>query len=200
MARLALSKSSLSREKGQLSLFRRFLPSLDLKRRQLIAERAKAAAELIEARQAIAENQALIGAEVPMLANAEVDLTGLVRLTGVVLGEENLLGTRLPLLESIEIEVLPYGTMVRPHWVDRVVELLHRMLELHTLADVAEQRLALLDVAVRKITQRVNLFEKVLIPRTAANIKRIQIYLSDAERAAVVNSKLAKTRHAAVPA
>jgi V/A-type H+-transporting ATPase subunit D len=48
--------------------------------------------------------------------------------------------------------------------------------------------------AVRKITQRVNLFEKVLIPTTEKNILRIRIYLGDAERAAVVRSKIVKTK------
>jgi V/A-type H+-transporting ATPase subunit D len=32
----------------------------------------------------------------------------------------------------------------------------------------------------------------VLIPKTKGNIKKIQIYLADAERAGVINSKLAK--------
>ena len=42
MARLALNKSSLGRERTRLRSFERFLPSLDLKRRQLMGERAKA--------------------------------------------------------------------------------------------------------------------------------------------------------------
>ena len=42
MARVSLSKASMSREQRQLKSYRQFLPSLDLKRRQLIAERAKA--------------------------------------------------------------------------------------------------------------------------------------------------------------
>ena len=51
-----------------------------------------------------------------------------------------------------------------------------------------------LDLAVRRITQRVNLFEKILIPTAKKNIQRIRIYLGDAERAAVVTSKLAKVK------
>jgi len=49
-------------------------------------------------------------------------------------------------------------------------------------------------MAERVATQRFNLFEKVLTPQTEANIKKIKIYLSDAERAAVVNSKIAKKK------
>ncbi|MEM9656923.1 MAG: V-type ATP synthase subunit D, partial [Planctomycetota bacterium] len=48
----------------------------------------------------------------------------------------------------------------------------------------------------RRITQRVNLFEKVLIPRSQENIKQIQIGLSEQERSAVVRSKIAKKKHA----
>jgi V/A-type H+-transporting ATPase subunit D len=38
----------------------------------------------------------------------------------------------------------------------------------------------------------VNLFDKILIPTAKKNIQKIQIYLADAERAAVVRSKLTK--------
>ena len=39
-----------------------------------------------------------------------------------------------------------------------------------------------------------NLFDKVLSPRTGENIKKIKIHLSDTERAAVINAKLAKSK------
>jgi V/A-type H+-transporting ATPase subunit D len=46
------------------------------------------------------------------------------------------------------------------------------------------------------VSQRVNLFEKVLIPNARRDIARIKIFLSDIERAAVVTSKIAKSKHA----
>ena len=42
------------------------------------------------------------------------------------------------------------------------------------------------------MTQRTNLFEKILIPRARENIRKIQIHLADADRAAVVRSKITK--------
>jgi V/A-type H+-transporting ATPase subunit D len=59
---------------------------------------------------------------------------------------------------------------------------------------VRRQRVARLHVQVRRITQRVNLFEKVLIPRAQQNIKRIQIGLGEQERTAVVRSKISKRK------
>lgn len=196
MARLALNKSSLSREQNQLKAFERFLPSLDLKRRQLIAERAKAVQTLKETQQEIDTRTRSIGEQLPMLSNEGVKLEKLVTVSDAKLSEENIVGTRLPLLDSIEVEVCDYALMGNPAWVDAVVEQLRAILELRVRLQVEERRLELLLASVKIITQRVNLFDKVLIPRARKNMKRIRIYLSDAERAGVINSKLAKSKRA----
>jgi V/A-type H+-transporting ATPase subunit D len=57
---------------------------------------------------------------------------------------------------------------------------------------VAARRARILQQAVRRTTQRVNLFDRILIPEARKNIKRIQIFLGDQERDAVIRSKLAK--------
>jgi V/A-type H+-transporting ATPase subunit D len=196
MARLSFSKSALSREAKQLKTYERFLPSLDLKRRQLMAERAKARAQLARTQRETEALRRRVGEVLPMLANHEVELEGLVRVSRARLGRENLVGTRLPVLEGVDLQVRDYGLIAKPHWVDRVVRELGKMLELQVARQVQQRRLELLDAAVRKVTQRVNLFEKVLIPRTRENIRRIGIALSDAERAAVVRAKIAKGKRA----
>jgi len=60
------------------------------------------------------------------------------------------------------------------------------------LVQVTAERVRLLEVAARKVTQRTNLFEKILIPRAQGNIRKIRIYLADADRASVVRSKITK--------
>jgi V/A-type H+-transporting ATPase subunit D len=131
-----------------------------------------------------------------MLANPNVDLAGLVRVSDVELGEENRLGTVLPTLVDVQAQVRPYGLLAKPHWVDALAEELQaaarRTLEIRLHVARAER----LAAALKIVTQRVNLFEKVLIPRTEAHIRRIQVQLSDAERAAVVRAKIAKTKRA----
>ena len=198
MSRLALNKASLTRQTRQLKQYREFLPSLDLKRRQLIAEQQRARTALRALRE---EREALppqVGERLPMLANLDVDLTDLVRVAGVELEEQNLVGIRLPRIVEVRLAYRPYGLLGKPQWVDPLVGLLERGLRLRIELQVAEERLRRLDDAVRVVTQRVNLFDKVLIPRTQDEIKRIRIYLADAERAAVVRSKIAKAKRAAV--
>jgi V/A-type H+-transporting ATPase subunit D len=200
MATLALNKTSLHKENERLRTFERFLPTLDLKRKQLLMERAKAAATLAGVQADLSAIQGIVAAQLPMVSNELVDLTKLVEVTDVQLTTENVVGAYVPVLKSFECQTRPYGYLGRPHWVDSIAVRLREMLELSIRIQVARRRFELLEVAARKITQRVNLFEKVLIPRTRQNIKRIRLFLSDAERISVVQAKIAKGKQMAAEA
>ncbi len=197
MSRIPLSKSQLTREKDNLASYQRFLPALDLKRQQLMTERARARREIADLRAKLAAQPAEIGEALPMLADRRIDLSGLVRLGEVKLGTQNVTGVRMPVVESVEVHRASYGYMARPHWVDALIDRLEAALKLRVEIDVAERRLAVLERAVVRVTQRVNLFDKVLIPQARDNIRRINVYLGDAERAAVVGAKIAKRKREA---
>ncbi len=194
MARLALNKSSLSHQSKQLKGYREFLPSLDMKRRQLIAERNRARQTVRRLKAELEKIDPLIIEHLPMLSNERVELSDLVRVADIDLDQENVMGTRLPRVIKVHLHVRDYALLGKPHWVDRLVDYLKKALEQRTQIQVAQQRLALLERAARIITQRVNLFDKVLIPKTLRNIKKIQIYLSDSARDAVIRAKLAKNK------
>jgi len=195
MARLQLSKTSLTSEKRKLAGFERFLPSLDLKRRQLTAVRARTIETIADLSEQIDTLRQDIADKLPMLANSDIDLNALVQVKTVSVKTENVVGVRLPRLDEADIEIRPYAYLGKPHWVDVLALALQQMLDLRLRLRVEHRRIVLLDHAVRTVTQRVNLFDKVLIPRTRQNIKRIEIFLSDAERAAVVRAKIAKSKH-----
>lgn len=196
MARIALSKSAQQRERQNLQMYQRFLPSLDLKRRQLMGEQTRAQEALSQAQIQVASLMSDMAGNIPMLANQGIDLEALVGIDSVQLGEENVLGVRLPVLEKVNTRVRDYSLMAKPHWVDAVADRLVQFLELKIQIQVHVERVRLLDHAIRRTTQRVNLFDKVLIPGARRHIKRIQIFLADTERAAVVRSKIAKRRNA----
>jgi V/A-type H+/Na+-transporting ATPase subunit D len=196
VAKLKLSKSALAQERSQLKLYERTLPSLDLKRRQLSIELAKATTALEEARRAVEALESGIGEQLPMLANPEIELSGLVQMTDFELVEENVVGVRLPLLKRIHCTVADYSLLAKPAWVDVLVERLRDAAEQRTQVLVATERVRILKYQEKRVTQRVNLFDKILIPNARRNIQRIQIFLGDAERAAVVRSKIAKAKQA----
>jgi len=194
MAKLRLSKSSLQQQQQQLKLYRKLLPSLDLKRRQLTVEAQKARAEHQAAISAAELLEARIGQELPMLADEHLDFSGLVEMRGYRVGEQNVVGTRLPILEHVEFTVAEYSRLATPAWIDLLVQRLKDAAEARVRAHIAGQRVTVLEQTVRRTTQRVNLFEKILIPTAKKNIQRIRIALGDAERAAVITSKLAKVK------
>ncbi len=194
MARLPLNQTSLHDQSKRLAAFERFLPSVDLKRRQLIAERNKATRKLAERREQLQTVLNRAAEELVMLDGAALDLTGLVAVSGCDVAEENQMGVRLPVLREVRCEERPYALLASPPWLDHLVEFLIDAMELELHCRVDAERLRLLEEAVRKSTQRFNLFDKVLIPRTRANIRRIQLFLADQSTAAVVRAKIAKSR------
>ena len=194
MAKLAINKSSLKHRRDQLGLFQRFLPSLDLKRQQLLTEQKKAQKELAKAEQEIEElTRSLTGLMEPLGAY-QMDLSGLVSIDSVVIEEENIVGARLPVAREVKFKTAAYSTLAKPFWVDFLVEYMQQMATLRVHVQVHRERVKRLNLQVRRITQRVNLFEKVLIPRAQVNIKRIRIGLGEDERSAVIRSKIAKKK------
>jgi V/A-type H+-transporting ATPase subunit D len=194
MAKLKLSKQSMHHQQEQLKLYKRLLPSLDLKRRQLTMEAQKAQEEHAAA---VAEIEALetrIGEELPMLADENLHLRDLVVVKGYKLGEQNIVGVRLPVLESLDCQIADYSPLATPAWLDMLVQRLKDAKTCRLRAEIAAQRLDILRLQLRRVTQRVNLFDKILIPTAHSNIQRIRIYLGETERAAVVTSKLAKSK------
>lgn len=196
MAKLALNKSALSKEKQKKVSYGRYLPSLEMKQKQLLLERKKAEQALLQHNQDIAALEYAVYQKLPMLAVKNIEMQGLVTVAGYKLIEENLLGTKVPLLESITFNRADYGYLARPHWFDDLVIALEKMMKLKMEEQVLHIRLSRLKTAARTITQRVNLFSKVLIPQAESNIKKIALFLADQERAGVVRSKLAKKKAA----
>jgi len=195
VAKLQLSKSALSKERSALKTYQQFLPSLDLKRQELMSQRAKAKQVLAETKINLEKLSQTMAEQIPMLSNDKVDLTELVIVSNVDLERQNVMGAHLPVLTTVSVDIRPYSFLAKPHWVDGVAAKLKDLLTLRIQIQVEQQRLELLNAAVRTVTQRVNLFDKVLIPQAKKNIKKIKIYLSDLETAAVVNAKLAKDKH-----
>jgi len=110
--------------------------------------------------------------------------------------DEHLLGLRLPMLRAVEFDEKPYSILSTPFWLDELVACIKDVATYRLRLQVYRARVSRMEGAVRRVSQRVNLFEKVLIPNARRDIARIKIFLSDIERAAVVTSKIAKAKRA----
>ena len=193
---VALSKSSLQQQRDKLRLFERFLPSLELKRQQLMAEYKKALEALAEAERGADKASRSLAGLLPILGSTPMKLSGLVSVRRVDITDEHLLGLRLPMLRAVEFDEKPYSILSTPFWLDELVACIKDVATYRLRLQVYRARVSRMEGAVRRVSQRVNLFEKVLIPNARRDIARIKIFLSDIERAAVVTSKIAKAKRA----
>ncbi len=192
MAKLVLSKSGLQKQRENMRLYERVLPSLELKRMQLTAELKRTREQLEEASAEMEKRLQEVSEKLPMLAGQEIDLSGLIEIKAIDIVQENIVGVKLPSLANAQCLVRPYSFLATPHWLDMLTDLLQEMVTRKARVQVIFERVRLLEKAARKVTQRTNLFEKILIPQARSNIRKIQVYLADADRAAVVRSKITK--------
>ena len=195
MTKLALNKSALSTEKKKYNGYGKYLPSLELKQKQLLSEKKKHENKLLEYQQRLTDIQNDVYSRLPMLAVDSIDLSGLVEITGLHIESENLLGIQLPKLDRVEYKRIHYSYLARPHWVDEAAKSIEEFVKLKLEEKIFTERLKRIKKAAQTITQRVNLFSRILIPQSQQNIKRISLFLADQDRAAVVRSKIAKQKH-----
>jgi V/A-type H+/Na+-transporting ATPase subunit D len=87
-----------------------------------------------------------------------------------------------------------YTLFDTPIWYESVRDRVQAMLEGKERIKIAKQRRQALENELREVSIRVNLFEKILIPRSVENIKRIKIFLSDQQLAAIAQAKVAKKK------
>jgi len=195
MAKSSLGKKDLQKERQQLKLYLKLLPSIDLKRTQLMAEYARARVEREALKKEADQMIVDVTENIPMLASRDVKLSGLVKISSLVIREQSIVGIKVPFLEEVLFEERDYSMLATPPWIESYIKHLKKTIETKMRLQVMNRRVERLSYAVRRITQHVNLFEKILIPTAKKNIQKIQIILGEAERNAVVRSKLAKALH-----
>lgn len=124
----------------------------------------------------------------------EQQLDKLVQTDKVIRKESNIAGVTIPVFEDLTFKDISYRVEDYPLWVDRAVVLLQESARITALMNTLQIQADLLGKELRTTSQRVNLFEKVKIPETKENIRRIGIYIGDQQTAAVVRGKIAKKK------
>ena len=197
MASIKLTKNELKVQKDALKMYRRYLPTLTLKKQQLQVEiyaiRSKAAA--VRKEREVLEKGFDDWIAVFSEQNAFPD--HVVTVSNIRKGEGNNAGVTIPTFEGADFTRGDYDLYETPLWVDIAAYHMEKALSLDLEAEVLEEQVRLLEAELHATSQRVNLFEKVKIPETEENIRKISIYLADQQVNAVVRSKIAKRKIAA---
>lgn len=193
MPDVKLTKNELRLQQRKLSQLQKYLPTLQLKKAMLQAEVAEARLFVEEAREklsAAAENVESFAA----LLSDRISLNALevAKVEKVERSYDNIAGVEVPSLKSVTFFPVDYGLFDTPPWVDGAVRALQNLVKSKLFLQVAQEKQSALEAELKEVAIRVNLFEKVLIPRALSFIKAIRIFLGDQELSAVARAKVAK--------
>jgi V/A-type H+-transporting ATPase subunit D len=191
---MKLTKTQLREEQNRLIQLEKYVPTLQLKKAMLQQE----VIETIMAKQKVDKELKLVEdlfqQAAILLSDDRAVLLKTLEVKSLVTHIENIAGVEVPVFDSIEFSKLSYNLYDTPAWFDLVLEKLKEKATFSAQLEILDKRKKLLEKEFKEVSIRLNLFEKVLIPRARENIKKIKIYLGDQQLAAVCQSKMAKKK------
>ena len=194
MAKIKLTKNELKVQKDALKMYRRYLPTLTLKKQQLQAEIRTIEAKANAVRKAKEELEKGFHSWIAVFSEKEAFPDGIITVSNIRKGMGNIAGVAIPTFDGADFSRGDYDLYETPLWVDIAANHMEKAMSLDLEAEVLDEQVRLLEAELRSTSQRVNLFEKVKIPETLENIKKISIYMADQQVNAVVRSKISKRK------
>ena len=194
MAKIKLTKNELRVQKDALKMYQRYLPTLTLKKQQLQSEIRIIEAKAKAVRKEKEELEKGFGSWIAVFSESDVFPEGIISVSNIRKGKGNIAGVDIPTYEGADFSRGDYDLYETPLWVDIAANHMEKAISLDLEAEVLDEQVRLLSAELLATSQRVNLFEKVKIPETQKNIKKISIYMADQQVSAVVRSKISKRK------
>lgn len=192
---IKLTKNALREEELKLKQLDRYLPTLQLKKSLLQMEVNSTKLELEELSREFETQKKAAEEFSPLLSlSGDVNILQYVEVKHVVKTYENIAGVEIPLFEGVSFPEEDYFLFNTPPWMEGVISKLKQTIILKERINVMMEKKRALNKELRDVTIRVNLFEKILIPRCLTNIKKIRVFLGDQALAAVAQAKVAKNK------
>ena len=195
MAQIKLTKTELRVQQVKLAQLQKYLPTLQLKKAMLQAEIDQAQAEIDLLFQNFRQQETKVDAYSALFSDrSSSTFLSAVTLSEVLVTHENIAGVDIPLFQEAIFKDADYSLFDTPVWYESAIEGVKKLLTLKEQIKVGEMKKNALAKELREVSIRVNLFEKIMIPRAKENIKRIKIFLGDQQLAAVSQAKVSKKK------
>lgn len=195
---LKLTKNEQKKQRDALKTYERFLPTLQLKKKQLQSVIKDYERQAYESNMQFEKLKSDVSSWVEVYAqNKDFKVSKIQEFIikdKVLSSKCNIAGVMIPVFESLTFKKVEYDLSSYPLWVDRGIETIKEVITQDAKTQVINRALALLEKELRTTSERVNLFEKVMIPRTKANIRKIAVALSDQDTASVVRGKISQKK------
>lgn len=193
MAEVKMTKTELRDQQNRLSQLLKYLPTLQLKKAMLQVEVQEARQEIAKAQDEFSKEREMIDESALFLTEKVfIDPKAVTKVVEIKKEYENIAGVEVPYFKGITFADYSYSLMDSPPWVDGVVAGLRKVAAAWVKVQIAEEKKRALEYEFRQVSIRVNLFEKILIPRAMAHIKKIKVFLGDMQLSAISQAKVAK--------
>ena len=193
--KIKFTRTELKSQRDKLARFMRYLPTLKLKQQQVQAS-------IVQTRQMFDKTQEAVNATEKNISAYEglyndvagVNFTKLATPDSIDTTTHSIAGVYVPQFKTIIFPKADFSLFATAPWVDKALADLKTLNRQTAELDILQECLDLLQAELKKVMQRVNLFEKVMIPNTLDNIRRIRIALGDQMTAGVARAKIAKAK------
>lgn len=192
---IKLTKNELRDQQSRLSQLEKYLPTLQLKKAMLQIEVNNTQIELQDLEEILEKSKERVVEFSSLLAEkVDCDVCKYAEVVHVNKSYENIAGVEIPTFQSVVFKEEDYSLFDTPSWTDSALLHVRKMVSIIENIHVVNEKKRALEKELREVSIRVNLFEKVLIPRAKQNIKKIKIFLGDQQLAAVSQAKVAKMK------
>jgi V/A-type H+-transporting ATPase subunit D len=193
--KIKYTRTELKHQRDALARFTRYLPTLKLKQQQVQSCIVQTLQQFRTKQQEVKATETTIS-EYDGLFNdiAGINFKQLAKPVSVDTSTHSIAGVHVPQFENINFPKADFSLFATASWVDRALADLKKLNHQTAELDILQECLDLLQAELKKVMQRVNLFEKVMIPNTIENIRRIRIALGDQMTAGVARAKIAKAK------
>ena len=192
---LKLTKMELRAQQLRLSQLRKYLPTLQLKKALLQLEVDKVNHEIFSRETLLGVSKEKVERYAKLFSDESAqDLFAAVSIQTVQKEHENIAGVEIPIFQNVVFAPLGYSFFDTPLWLDSAVSGVKELITERERLALLKEKKRLLEKELKEVSIRVNLFEKVLIPKAQANIKKIRIFLGDLQLSAVAQAKVAKRK------
>jgi V/A-type H+-transporting ATPase subunit D len=185
------NKTALHSLRKQLNARTKALPTLKNKEAALRLEVKKAKDKTIELekglKQKIDSNEHSAGLWNEYIPN-------LIAISEVKTSTKKIAGVSIPVLNELLFKEEKFSLFNQPKWFPEGIIFLKELGEIVIEKEFYHRKMALLDHARRKTTQKVNLYEKVQIPGYEDAILKIRRFLEDEENLSKSAQKIVKKR------
>lgn len=191
--KIKLTKTDLKKQKDSLKRYTRYLPTLQLKKQQLQMVIRQLEIQMEEKVEDSDFKKTLLEQWIQVFGEG-FDISSYLKLEELKTETKNIAGVEIPSFLSIKFKETDYSLFYVPVWIDFAMEELKKIIQCDVELSILKKQLELLQNEMRTTSQRVNLFEKVKIPESKSNIRKIQIALGDEQTASVVRGKISKNK------